>query len=128
MPKGEGSELLACTFADQKFEGRVPSGGRLLRGFFGGARLLGWSDDALVALALRELEAVLGPLPEPVVRVVRRLPRSLPQYAVGHMERMAELDARVRALPGRLLWQVMDTAGVGLPEIVRDARAAARGI
>ena len=125
---GEDS-LLAATFVDQKFEGRVPEGGRLLRAFFGGEtgeRLLSAPDERLMELARSQLEAVLKiKLPEPVVTVVRRWPRSLPQYAVGHIERMAELDGRVRALGG--LWLLGNGyRGVGLPDLVRDARAAVR--
>jgi protoporphyrinogen/coproporphyrinogen III oxidase len=57
--------------------------------------------------------------------VVRRLPRSLPQYAVGHLERMDELAERVQKLDG--LWLLGNGyRGVGLPDLVRDSRAAAR--
>jgi oxygen-dependent protoporphyrinogen oxidase len=121
------SSLLAGTFINQKFAHRVPEGGRLLRGFFGGATadgLLGRSDAEIAALARKELEMVLGiTLPEAVVTVVRRWPRALPQYAVGHLERMAELDGRVHGLGG--LWLLGNGyRGVGLPDLVRDARAA----
>jgi oxygen-dependent protoporphyrinogen oxidase len=129
VPPGPSeSSLLAGTFVDQKFEGRVPEGCGLLRGFFGGAaadKLLNASDEEIAALALRELAAILGPLPPPVTTVVRRWPRALPQYAVGHLERMKELFARVDAMGG--LWLLGNGyRGVGLPDLVRDARAAAR--
>ncbi len=134
VPPGSGetescsNSLLAGTFVDQKFDGRAPEGGRLIRGFFGGAiadKLLGASDDDIAAIALRELQGILGELPEPVVTVVRRWPRALPQYAVGHLERMKELFTRVEALGG--IWLLGNGyRGVGLPDLVRDARAAAR--
>ena len=57
--------------------------------------------------------------------VVRRWPRSLPQYGVGHLERMAELEERVHALDGLSLLG-NGYRGVGLPDLIRDARAAAR--
>ena len=127
-PGSSKNSLLAGTFVDQKFEGRVPSGCRLLRGFFGGATadsLLNASDEEIAALALRELETILGALPKPRVAVVRRWPRALPQYAVGHLERMRELFARVAAIGD--LWLLGNGyRGVGLPDLVRDARAAAR--
>jgi oxygen-dependent protoporphyrinogen oxidase len=124
---GEPS-LLACTFVDQKFPHRVPDGGVLLRAFFGGASaplLLDSPDDEIVALAHKQLSALLGPLPEPSFTIVRRWPRSLPQYAVGHLERMQQLEERVRALPGL---QLIGNAyyGVGLPDLVRQGREAAR--
>ena len=124
------SQLLACTFVDQKFSHRVPAGGILLRAFFGGdaaAALLNESDEALTALALRRLSEVLGPLPPPHVTVVRRWPWSLPQYAVGHLERMAGLERVVAGFPGLHL---VGNAyyGVGLPDMVRMGREAARSI
>ena len=130
VPPGSGSLLLACTFVDQKFEDRVPQGGRLVRAFFGGAaaeRLMRCGNDETAAVARLELARILGPLPEPQVTVVRRWPRSLPQYGVGHLERMAELDERVSTLDG--LWLLGNGyRGVGLPDLVRDARAAARRV
>lgn len=123
-------QLLACTFVDQKFSDRVPHGGVLLRAFFGGdtaAALLSASDEMLAALALRRVSDVMGPLPMPYLSVVRRSPLSLPQYAVGHLERMAHLETLVDSLPGlRLVGNAY--YGVGLPDMVRMGRDAARRI
>jgi oxygen-dependent protoporphyrinogen oxidase len=121
-------ELLACTFVDQKFHGRVSPGAVLLRAFFGGHAgdaLLGESDEQITARARQQLARVLGPLPQATETVVRRWPRSLPQYAVGHLERMAELESLLRAKPGLSL---VGSAyyGVGLPDLIRHGRATAR--
>ena len=128
VPAGESSSLLAATFADQKYAGRVPEGGRLVRAVFGGEGVLmaeGQSDEQVAALALSELRAILGGLPVPSLSVVRRWPRSLPQYGVGHLERMAELEGLVRQQ--RNLWLIGNAyRGVGIPDLIRDARAAAR--
>jgi len=124
-----GSKLLAGTFVDQKFNHRVPSGGRLLRGFFGGATadaLLASSDAEIAALTLGELEKVLGlTLPTSNITIVRRWPRALPQYAVGHLERMAELANHIQ-IAGDLWLLGNGYRGVGLPDLIRDARSAAR--
>jgi len=128
VPPGSDSLLLACTFVDQKFDDRVPQGGRLVRTFFGGKaaeRLMRCGNDETAVVARLELARILGPLPEPQMTVVRRWPRSLPQYGVGHLKRMKELEERVRSLVG--LWLLGNGyRGVGLPDLVRDARAAAR--
>jgi oxygen-dependent protoporphyrinogen oxidase len=130
VPPGSDNLLLACTFVDQKFDDRVPQGGRLVRAFFGGKaaeRMMRCGNDETAAVARMELARILGPLPEPQMAVVRRWPRSLPQYGVGHLERMKELDERVRALEG--LWLLGNGyRGVGLPDLIRDARAAARRV
>jgi len=122
--------LLAATFVDQKFSHRVPEGGVLLRAFFGGAtapQLLQESDAALIALARKELGKVLGKLPEAHITLVRRWPNSLPQYGVGHLDRIAELESRAQAFAGlRLIGNAYH--GVGLPDLIREGRAAARSL
>ena len=119
--------LLACTFVDQKFAHRAAPGGGLLRGFFGGApaeQLAGESDAELVQRTREELAPLLGPLPEADVSVVRRWPSSLPQYFVGHLPRIARAEKLIGELHGlRLIGNAYH--GVGLPDLVRDARAAA---
>ncbi len=122
--------LLACTFVEQKFAHRAPPGGILLRGFFGGdaaKRLAGCSDAEIARLAHTQLARLLGPLPPPVLTLVRRWPHSLPQYAVGHLSRLKKLHTHMEQLPALIL---LGNAyrGVGLPDLVRDARAAARNL
>jgi protoporphyrinogen/coproporphyrinogen III oxidase len=124
----DGPPLLACTFVDQKFSHRVPDGAVLLRGFFGGdiaPALLDESDATLISLAHQQLSLSLGQLPEPDISLVRRWPLSLPQYAVGHLDRMAELAVLVERFHGL---QLVGNAyyGVGLPDLVRQGREAAR--
>jgi oxygen-dependent protoporphyrinogen oxidase len=124
------SQLLACTFVDQKFTHRAPPGAILLRAFIGGEAappLLAETDDALAALAHEQLGRLLGRLPEPAFALVRRWPRSLPQYAVGHGERVARIASLAAAHTGL---QLIGNAyhGVGLPDLIRDGRAAARKI
>jgi oxygen-dependent protoporphyrinogen oxidase len=135
------SLLLACTFADQKFAHRVPPNGRLVRAFFGGAaadRIARCNNDEIAAIARLELARALNaaapisapapsPAPPPVLTVVRRWPNSLPQYEVGHPTRVAELESRLQRLPGLTLLG-NSLHGVGLPDLIRDARAAAKKV
>ena len=125
-----GQALLACTFLNQKFPHTTPDGAILLRAFFGGPlapELLKHDDATLIRLARTQLERYLGKLPEPSVALVRRWPNSLPLYAVGHQDRMAELDSRIAQLPHlRLIGNAY--RGVGLPDLIRSGRAAAREI
>jgi oxygen-dependent protoporphyrinogen oxidase len=121
-------QLLACTFVHQKFPGRAPEGAVLLRAFFGGYSgdaLLGEADDKLVERARLQLSRILGSLPEASETVVRRWPHSLPQYAVGHLERMAELESLLSAMP-RLHLVGSAYHGVGLPDLIRQGRLTAR--
>jgi oxygen-dependent protoporphyrinogen oxidase len=132
--------LLACTFTDQKFPHRVPPGGRLIRAFFGGAaadRIGRCNNDETAAIARLELARILNtsvpisaaaprPAPPPAITVVRRWPNSLPQYAVGHPDRIAELRVRLQQSAPGLILLGNATDGVGLPDLIRHSRAAAR--
>lgn len=130
-PGTAGTDLLAGTFVDQKFSHRVPEGGVALRAFFGSAAAERYQDESdafLVAVARRQMEEVLKvALPEPKGSVVRKWPRSLPQYGVGHADRMRRLAERMALYPTLTL---LGNAyrGVGLPDLVRDARAEAQRI
>ena len=122
--------LLAGTFTTQKFPGRAPAGARVLRVFFGGAMadlLNEQPDEAIAAEAWKELAAVLPglPAPEASLTTVARWPRSLPQYEVGHKERMKQLDERLLDLK-HLSLLGNGYRGVGVPDLIRDAREAAR--
>lgn len=120
--------LLACTFVNQKFPHRAPADAVLLRAFLGGTAapmLLQEIDATLARLTHAELEGILGKLPQPIETVVRRWPASLPLYTVGHLQRIAELESRVAQLPNV---QLIGNAyrGVGLPDLIQQARKAAR--
>jgi len=122
LAPGTNSALLACTFTHQKFSGRVPQGGSMLRAFFSGERWMSASDGELIALAQKELSSILGTLPKPVVQIARKMPRSLPQYGVSHLQRIAALQARMpRGL--RLIGNAY--TGVGIPDLIREGRRAA---
>lgn len=131
--------LMACTFADQKFCDRAPAGGRLIRAYYGGLSfrpVARCNNDEIAAIARLELSRILNsgtpgpgpaaiPPPPAVLTVVRRWHQSLPQYFVGHQERAAEFRERLRALQGlTLLGNSLE--GVGLPDLIRAARDAAR--
>jgi oxygen-dependent protoporphyrinogen oxidase len=82
-------------------------------------------DEEIAELAVSELAKLLGPLPAPAFSIVRRWPNSLPQFGVGHLDRIAELEDLVHQQPK--FWLLGNAYhGVGIPDIIRDSRAAAR--
>ena len=119
--------LLAGTFMDQKFVGRAPQGAIFLRGFFGGQaapRMMHWPDEQIAEAARFQFSRLLGPLPAASHTLVRRWPLSLPQYAVGHIERMRVLEGRIHQMRGlRLIGNAYQ--GVGLPNLVQHGRTVA---
>lgn len=130
-PGTAGSDLLAATFVDQKFPDRAPEGCRVLRAFFGSSvaeRMQDETDETIAALARAQMEELLKQcLPDAKFTLVRRWPQSLPQYALGHVDRMRRLQERVALHTGLTL---LGNAyrGVGLPDLIRDGRAAANSL
>jgi protoporphyrinogen/coproporphyrinogen III oxidase len=123
-------QLLACTFVDQKFAHRAPDDCIILRAFYGGNSaplLLTRSDNFILDLARRHLSAVLGEVPEARIQLVRRWPLSLPQYTVGHLARVAQVEAMVREISGlHLIGNALN--GVGLPDMIRHGSATAAAL
>jgi oxygen-dependent protoporphyrinogen oxidase len=127
IPRVEGRDALACTFASSKWAGRAPAGVALFRVFVGGAHraeLVERDDAALVAVARRELAETLGVAAAPRLARVDRWIGAMPQYELGHPERAARIAARVAARP----WLAVAGnayAGVGVPDCIRSGQAAA---
>jgi oxygen-dependent protoporphyrinogen oxidase len=110
-----------------KFAGRAPEGHVLLRAFLGGTRdpdVLSLPDAELVALVRRELGSVLGLRGSPSLERVYRWPRATPQMEMGHLARMARLEAIVGGMPGLFLAGA-GLRGTGLPDTIADGQRAA---
>jgi oxygen-dependent protoporphyrinogen oxidase len=127
VPRGERLRCTACTFVSTKFAGRAPEGHVLLRAFLGGTRdpdVLSLPDADLAALVRREMGPVLGLRGSAVLERVYRWPRATPQMEVGHLARMARLEAIVAGLPGLFL-SGAGLRGTGLPDTIADGQRAA---
>ena len=130
VPQVERRAILACTFSSVKYPERAPDGFVLLRVFVGGAMqagLLGEDDRALLQLAHRDVAALLGITGDPILSRLWRHPGTMPQYAVGHLEQVAAIEARLEALPG-LAVAGGAYRGVGIADCVRSGETAAERV
>ena len=103
VPKKERRRLVACTWVGTKFSHRVPAGKIVARCFLGGmedAAVLEESDESIVAAVTRELHEIAGVTARPRFSRIFRWPRSMAQYLGGASARLAEIEARVAAIPG----------------------------
>jgi oxygen-dependent protoporphyrinogen oxidase len=80
-------------------------------------------DEGLVRVSLGELDALAGITAPPVDSHVQRWGGGLPQYAVGHVERVARVRAAVATVPGLAVCGAAYD-GVGIPAVVGSARRA----
>jgi protoporphyrinogen/coproporphyrinogen III oxidase len=129
VPRAGGGDVLACTWSSQKWEGRAPDDFVLLRvyaGRFGGRNVTLDTEDALVALACDEI-GFLGVTAEPVLTRVHRWPRGMPQYVLGHPERLARIDDALAAHPGLALAGAA-YRGVGIPDCIQSGELAAESV
>ncbi len=130
VPKKERRRLMACTWVGAKFPYRVPEGTIVARCFLGGsdsARILEESDEAVAATVLAELQEIAGFQAQPKFTRIFRWPRSMAQYTVGHPQRLAEIEARVKAIRGlHLVGNAYE--GIGIPDCIRLGKRAAEGI
>lgn len=105
-PAGEPSRLLGAVFTSALFPDHAPTGHALLACRMGGARepaLVGRPDAELVRLAHAELEALFGARARPAFSRVVRHPQALPQYTLGHSERVDAIEAAAARHPGLFL-------------------------
>lgn len=127
VPRRERRTVLACTWVGSKFPHRLPPGRAVLRCFAGGKDLLRRSEKEIIAGVRADLRDIMGVDAVPEFAHVNRWPQSMPQYTLGHQQRVADLFAAVARVPGL---HITGNAynGVGIPDSIRIARAAADAV
>jgi oxygen-dependent protoporphyrinogen oxidase len=123
VPAIEEIPLIACTFANQKFEGRAPVGHALLRAFFGDSAL-GLDDADTEQRALEPLARLFKLKERPLFSVVSRHPRAMPRYRVGHAALVRRIEERTATHAGFFLAGA-GYHGVGTPDCVASGERAA---
>ena len=129
VPHQEGRLITACTWSSAKFAGRAPEDCVLVRVFVGGARneQVAEQDEAiLVEIARNELRAIMGIDAPPVVSRAYRWQKGNPQYDVGHLARVSEIERLAARYPGLHLAGAA-YRGAGVPDCVESGvRVASR--
>jgi oxygen-dependent protoporphyrinogen oxidase len=128
IPNVEGLSSKAMTFSSQKWPGvGAESAVTLMRASLGRAGeewVLQREDGELVALVRAELAELAGLREQPVEVHVQRWGGGLPQYAVGHPDRVSRIRAAVAAVPGLAVCGAAYD-GVGIPACIGSAHSAA---
>jgi oxygen-dependent protoporphyrinogen oxidase len=127
VPRIEGRRILAASFSSSKFPGRAPDGHVLVRTFVGGAldpSAAALDDEPLVALVRRELADVIGVSGPPKLVQIDRWTRAMPQYHLGHVERVAAIKRRLEGIAGLAIAGAA-YEGVGIPQTIASGQAAA---
>jgi len=130
VPLVEARSIVACTYSSVKYPGRAPEGAVLLRAFVGGAMqqsLFDQDDAAMADSVRRELRELLGIGSEPLLMRIHRHPQAMPQYQVGHLDRLARIDTALQRHPG-LAVAGNAYRGVGIPDCIHSGELAAEAI
>lgn len=123
IPKPEKRQILACTWSSTKFEYRAPKDSVLLRIFVGGEEqehLVHLPDDELATLAQCEIAATMGVTARPIACEIFRWVNGNPQYDVGHLDRVAQIELLAGNLPGLYL-AGSAYRGIGIPDCIKSA-------
>ena len=130
VPAVEGRKIIAVSHSSNKFPGRAPDDSVLLRVFVGGAlqpELAELPDEQLLRITEDELREMYGLQGSPGVMLVARWERAMPQYHLGHVERVARIEALAAKLPGLALAGAA-YRGVGIPQCCAEGECAAEKV
>jgi oxygen-dependent protoporphyrinogen oxidase len=127
VPYIEKRSLIACTFSSVKFPGRAPDGHVLLRAFVGGdlqPEMFDLDEPEMIERVKSDLRELLGIEKQPLFVEVARWRESMPQYEVGHLDRIAAIETELLDLP-RLMLAGNSYRGAGIPDCIRSGKLAA---
>jgi oxygen-dependent protoporphyrinogen oxidase len=126
IPRVARRRIDGVSWSSSKWSGRAPDGYALIRVFFGGpnsAETMTLDDAGVLAVVRDELCDLMGLTAEPVFHHFRRWQDAYPEYAVGHLERIARIEAR---LPDTLILTGSAYRGIGVPDCIHQGEQAAR--
>lgn len=130
IPRREGRRALACTWTSTKFPHRAPDGYALIRVFVGRAGQdadMPRDETSLLALAREELQLTLGITAEPVITRVFVWENAMPQYNIGHPEKLAQIETALANYPGLAL-AGNGYRGIGIPDCIHSGEVAVQKI
>ena len=124
VPKSEGRRITGCTWMSTKLDHRAPEHGELIRVFLGGdsqEELVDLDDEQMVRVARDELADLMNITADPLFYRINRWIKGRPQYDVGHLERVAQMETTASVFPGLYL-SGSAYRGSGIPDCIKQAQ------
>lgn len=128
VPSSVGVEIDGIQFASSKWDYRAPDDIALIRAFFGGPQtrhMLNHDDDTALSIVQAELARLLDITGEPLNHRLLRWEQGYPQYDVGHLDLVAQIEA---SLPDGIYLAGNAYHGVGVPDTVHYSQQVANKI
>ncbi|MCL6573311.1 MAG: protoporphyrinogen oxidase, partial [Bacillus sp. (in: Bacteria)] len=123
--------ITACTWTHKKWSHSTPKGKVLLRcyvGRSGDETIVDLSDDRIIKIVLDDLKKTMDITMNPEFAIVSRWKDSMPQYTVGHMQRLATILEQMKLeLPGVFI-AGSSFRGVGIPDCIDQGVEAVNAV
>ncbi len=130
IPRAEKRKIMASTWTSVKFSHRSPPDSVLLRAFVGGAQnedLVGIDDEVIIDMVRKELLDIMGITAHPILTRIYRWDKSMPQYTLGHAQRLSHLEKELLRYPGLYLTGC-GYRGIGISDCIHDGKLTAERI
>ena len=125
IARTSNTNITACTWTSKKWPFTAPEGKVLLRAYVGkpgDTVVQDHTDEEIVSLVRKDLSQMMTIKGNPDFSIVNRLPNSMPQYHVGHMDRIREIQHHVKENYPRLKMTGASFEAVGLPDCIQQAK------
>jgi oxygen-dependent protoporphyrinogen oxidase len=131
VARSSDSTITSCTLTHKKWPHAVPKGKALLRcyvGRSGAETIVDLSDDEIEHIVLEDIKDTLGISTKPDFTIVSRWKNAMPQYTVGHSERLEELGRHIKSeLPGIFI-AGSSYFGTGIPDCIDQGEEAVKQV
>lgn len=125
------TDITACTWTSKKWPFTTPEGKVLIRAYIGkpGDTVVeDHSDEEIVSIVRRDLSKMMTFKGDPEFTIVNRLPKSMPQYHVGHIQHIHQIQQHIRNTYPRLRVTGASFEAVGLPDCIKQGKEAVEEI
>jgi oxygen-dependent protoporphyrinogen oxidase len=129
-PQNTRRDLLGVQWCSSIYPQRAPDDCVLLRAMSGGwhrSDILDWNDARLLQALRAELKLAMNIAAQPIFHKIIRWDKAIPQYTIGHLERVAGIQTRLSQHPGLFLGGNA-YHGVALNDCTEQADVIARRI
>ncbi len=130
VPRVEGRRIMATTWSSVKWPYRAPADKLLMRTFVGGAQqphLADLDDREITLMVLDELRDIIGIKSSPEQVWINRWPQGMPQYVLGHTQRLEQIEALQARVPGLFLTGA-GYRGIGIPDCINSGRETGKKV
>ncbi len=130
IPRAERRKIMASTWTSVKFAHRSPPDSVHLRAFVGGAHnedLVDLDDEEMLKVVRKELMDIMGVATRPVLTRIYRWHKSMPQYTLGHAQKLKRLEEVLLRYPGLYLTGCA-YRGIGIGDCIHEGQLTAERV